>query len=120
MQSPPATAYELLHPAVRAAVYVLLGAAGVLTALALAVNRVKAGIRAVVLWACEEDVKQRKADHAEVMGAVGGLKQAKAESELRMTAHIERVVDKLDTVAKRVEHFTEVFVEKGMHGGRDG
>lgn len=78
---------------------VALGVAGVVTALKLLLAAVKWGGRRFVLWVCDVDVKQRDADHDEVMAELRGVKRA---------------LEQLGPVADSLRFIERTLVEKGL------
>jgi uncharacterized membrane protein len=91
---------------------------GVVTAAAgtaYALHRgLRAGVRAVVLWACASDVARRDAQHEATLAATAALAHKVDAGNVAHAHAIEQLAEQVGRFAGRVEHLTTVLVERAV------
>jgi hypothetical protein len=110
---PPDAARPFLEDARAVGVFLaaLATAGGAAYTLARGVRR---SLRAVILWACAEDVIVRDTQHRELVAQITALHTSSRAAEARLADALERVVGTLDDVVGEVKHITQTLVETAL------
>jgi hypothetical protein len=89
-------------------------ASGVLAAAVALHKGLRAGLRAVVQWACREDDARRDAQHEATTVRLAHIEQKVDASDERAAQAMDNLGEKFDALSSRLEHITGVLVEKAL------
>jgi hypothetical protein len=75
---------------------------------------VRRTLRAVIRWACADDLRLREAQLRDLGAQLQRMEHQAEQAEERSVAALERVAEKLERVADNVEHITHTLVERAL------